>query len=265
MKIYSTYCIALIFLIVVVFVPVALSFGNPDSPAQRPTVLGTLTGEEIMKLVDKNRFYEKIEYNGKMTIKKGDKVRVKLMHVYAEGEEKALIEFTNPSDRGTKYLKLSDEMWVYFPDAEEIVKISGHMLRESMMGSDFSYEDALENEKLLKKYSVTVVGSETINERDCYVLELNAIEKDVTYAKRKLWVDKERFVVLKMQLFALSGKLLKEAVMEDVKKYGDRYFATKLTMTNKLIKDSSTTFEMEDINFNVDIPDGIFTKRSLER
>jgi len=246
----STYCIAFIIIAFVVFVP---------------TVLGTLTGEEIMKFVDKNKFYEKIEYKGKMTIKKGKKLRVKLMHVYAEGGEKALIEFTNPSDRGTKYLKLSGEMWIYFPDAEEIVKISGHMLRESMMGSDFSYEDALENEKLLEKYSVTVVGNETINERDCHVLELNAIEKKVTYAKRKLWIDKERFVILKTQLFALSGKLLKESVIENVKKYGDRYFATKLTMMNKLITDSSTTFEMEELNFDVEIPDGIFTKRSLER
>ena len=265
MKRYSTYCIVFIILTFIVFVPVAISFGNPDFPAQRPTVLGALSGEEIMKLVDKNKFYEKIEYKGKMTIKKGKKVRVKLMHIYAEGEKKAMIEFTNPSDRGTKYLKLSGEMWIYFPDAEEIVKISGHMLRESMMGSDFSYEDALENEKMLEKYSVTVVGNETINERDCYVLELNAIEKDVTYAKRKLWIDKEQFVILKTQLFALSGKLLKESVMEDVKKYGDRYFATKLTMTNKLIKDSSTMFEMEELNFDVDIPDGVFTKRSLER
>ena len=225
----------------------------------------TLSGEEIMKRVDKNKLYEKIEYNGKMTIRKGEKVRIKLMHVYAEGEEKALIEFTNPEDMGTKYLKLSDEMWIYFPDAEEIIKISGHMLRESMMGSDFSYEDALENREFLEMYSVTVVRSEIIDERDCYVLELNAIEKKVTYAKRKLWVDKERFAVLKSQLFALSGKLLKEIVMENVEKYADRYFATKVTMMNKLTKDTSTTFEMEELDFDADIPDDAFTKRRLER
>jgi len=230
-----------------------------------PVAFGDLSGEEIMERVDKNRVYEKIEYDGKMIIKKGDKVRTKLMHVYAEGEEKALIEFTNPEDTGTKYLKLSGEMWIYFPDAEEIIKISGHMLRESMMGSDFSYEDVMENEELRKKYSVTVVGSEAVNERDCYVLELVAKGKKVTYAKRKLWVDKERFAVLKIQLFALSGKLLKEVMVQDVEKYGDRYFATKLTMMNKLIKDSSTTFEMEEIDFDADIPDNTFTKRSLER
>ncbi|MDQ1318696.1 MAG: Outer rane lipoproteinsorting protein, partial [Candidatus Poribacteria bacterium] len=30
----------------------------------------TLSGDEIIKRVDKNKIYEKIEYNGKMTIKK---------------------------------------------------------------------------------------------------------------------------------------------------------------------------------------------------
>ena len=223
----------------------------------------SLSGEEIMKRVDKNRIYEKIEYNGKMTIRKGNKSIIKTMHVFAEGTARSFIEFTNTEDKGTKYLKLSDELWMYFPDAEEEVKISGHMLRESMMGSDFSYEDVMENEELIKRYSINVPGSEIINGSDCYVLELSAKDKKITYAKRKLWVDKERFVVLKAQLFALSGKLLKESAMENVKKYGNRYFITKLTMMNNLTKNSATIFELADIKFDVNIPEGVFSRRSL--
>jgi len=78
-------------------------------------------------------------------------------------------------------------------------------------------------------------------------------------------VDKERFVALKSQLFALSGKLLKEINLGDVKKFGNRYFATKLTMENKLTKDSSTTFEMINVDFNPKLPNGVFTRRYLER
>ena len=230
-----------------------------------PALSETLSGEEIIKQLDRNKVFEKIEYNGRMIIKKKEKVRTKLMHIYAEGEEKALIEFTNPEDIGSKFLMLSDEMWMYFPDAEEIIKISGHMLRESMMGSDFSYEDMVDNEGLLEKYSVAVLESEVVDERDCYVLELNAIKKKISYAKQKIWVDKERFVTLKGQLFARSGKLLKEITAGKVEKYDDRYFTTKVTMMNKLVKNSSTTFEMEDINFDAGIPDGVFTKRYLER
>jgi len=36
-------------------------------------------------------------------------------------------------------------------------------------------------------------------------------------------------------------------------------------MANKLLKDSATIFEMTDITFNASIPDGTFSKRSLER
>lgn len=230
-----------------------------------PALSEDLNGEEIMKRVDENRIFARIEYNGKMTIKKKKKIRTKSMHIYGEGEEKAFIEFTNSEDAGTRFLRLSGELWMFFPDAEEIIKISGHMLRESMMGSDFSYEDMVDNEELLKKYSITIVASEVVNERDCYVLELNAIKKKITYAKQKVWVDKERFVTLKGQLFARSGKLLKEIVSEKVQEYDDRYFATKVIMKNMLVKDRSTTFEMEDIEFDADIPDGVFTKRYLER
>jgi hypothetical protein len=53
--------------------------------------------------------------------------------------------------------------------------------------------------------------------------------------------------------------------MEKVQKYGDRYFATKMTMNNKVIRDSSTIFEMESIDFGVELPENVFSKRRLER
>ena len=118
---------------------------------------------------------------------------------------------------------------------------------------------------MLKKYAVTVVGGELVGKNDCYVLELNSIKKKITYAKQKVWVDKERFVALKSQLFAQSGELLKEILYEKVQEYSNRYFATKVIMTNKIIKDRSTTFEMDELIFDADIPDGVFTKRYLER
>ncbi len=58
---------------------------------------------------------------------------------------------------------------------------------------------------------------------------------------------------------------MKESIMENIKKYDDRYYATKITMMNKLVKNSATTFEMIDIRFGADIPSNIFSKRSLDR
>ena len=78
--------------------------------------------------------------------------RYKTMNAVAEGSDKAFAEFTNPEDRGTRYLKLEKDMWIYFPKEQDTVKISGHLLKEGMMGSDVSYEDALESRDFKAKY-----------------------------------------------------------------------------------------------------------------
>ena len=84
------------------------------------------------------------------------------------------------------------------------------MLRQSVMGSDLSYEDMMENSKLLENYDAAVVDSEEIDGRDCWILELHANSDDVNYQIRKIWVDKTRFVLLKEELYAKSGKAVKE-------------------------------------------------------
>ncbi len=114
-----------------------------------------LTGEEIMELVDDNQFLASARVVSEMTIMDGERKSVKEMESYirSDGEiTDALTEFYNPRDRGTRYLMQDDELWMYFPDAEDLVRISGHMLEEGMMGSDFSYQDLLESEQLTKLY-----------------------------------------------------------------------------------------------------------------
>lgn len=83
------------------------------------------------------------------------------------------------------------------------------MLRQSVMGSDLSYEDMMDDRKLTDIYSAKVVGEETIDGRKTWVLELTAKVEDVAYHKRKMWIDQERYVPLKEELFAKSGQLLK--------------------------------------------------------
>ena len=65
-------------------------------------------------------------------------------------------------------------MWIYFPSVEKATKIAGHMLRQSMMGSDFSYDDVAENERLQDLYEVGLVGTDTVDGKECYTLELTA-------------------------------------------------------------------------------------------
>ena len=224
-----------------------------------------LIGLEILERIDENEYYRTIEYTGKMIIHIDDQVRTKEMTAQAKSDgHKALVEFTNPEDYGTKYLMLEDELWIYFPSEEEVVKISGHMLKEGMMGSDFSYEDALEANKISEKYEVQITGQDTLNSYPCWVLTLEAKVKDVPYYSRKMWVDKQRYIPWKEEMFAKSGRLLKEMNVLEIGTFGDRIFPVKSEMINKLRKNSKTIFEMTNISFNVNLPDDYFSLRYLQ-
>ena len=96
-----------------------------------------------------------------MEITIGGEKRIKTMNVVALGSDKAFVEFTNPEDRGIRYLKLEKNLWMYFPKEQDTVPISGHLLKDGMMGSDVSYEDSLESQDFRAKYSASIKGEET--------------------------------------------------------------------------------------------------------
>lgn len=225
-----------------------------------------LTGEQILDKMDDNRDHRTVTANARMEIHIGDKVRTKNMRIQGMTDgNRSIVEFTNPEDEGTKYLMIDDNLWIYFPQEQDVVKISGHMLKEGMMGSDVSYEDALEADQLRNKYDVSIAGEQSHNDRPCYVLELNATTRDAPYYKRKMWVDKETFVAWKEQMFAKSGKLLKEASVMEVDTIEGRHFPVKTKMEDKLRRNSHTIFEMTEVKLDVPLDEDLFSMRYLRR
>ncbi|MDR2597351.1 MAG: outer membrane lipoprotein-sorting protein, partial [Treponema sp.] len=193
---------------------------------------------ELLKKVDNNEIYTTIEYEGDIIIEYQGRRYVKTMKAWGRGNTHSFVEFTNTEDKGTKYLKRDGRLYVYSPDTEGVMLISGHMLKESMMGSDMSYEDTLNNETLASRYDPVIAGSETVNGRDSWVLELKAKKKTESYPSRKLWIDKESGDLLHYELFALSGVKLKEYTLLKVEVIGGRRFPVEGEMRDLMRKNS---------------------------
>lgn len=185
---------------------------------------------------------------------------------YSEGKNRSFSEYLAPArERGTKMLKLEDNLWIYSPSTDRTIQLSGHMLKQSLMGSDLSYEDIMENRKLTEMYDAKVIGEETIDERKTWVLQLNAKVDDASYDSRKVWVDTERYVPLREELFAKSGQLLKRTELKDVKKIDGRWYPTKMNYKDMLKDGKGTDFIVLEIEFDVEIPAYIFSKAALKR
>jgi len=230
-----------------------------------PVFAQTPTAAELLHRVDNNEIYSTIQYEGDIIIENGGRRFVKTMRAWARGNTHSFIEFINPEDRGTKYLRRDGRLFVYSPDTEEVMLISGHMLRESMMGSDMSYEDTLDNETLSSRYDPVLKGSEVIKGRDSWVLELTARRRTESYPTRKLWIDKQNGDLLRYELFALSGVKLKEYSLERVEVIGGRRFPVEGVMRDLMRRDSSTRFVMRNVVLDRPIADSVFSQRNLER
>lgn len=224
------------------------------------------SGAEILKKVDENGYAATRVAVSEMVIHLARNTRTVRAKSWVEGADKSFTEFLYPArDAGTKMLKLKDELWMYTPETDRTIKISGHMLRQSVMGSDLSYEDMMEDRKLVDLYDAEVTGEDKMLGRPCWIVKLTAKAPDVSYYSREVWVDKERYLPLREDRFAKSGKLLKTTEVKSVAQYQGRWFADRATFKDALRSGEGTEFVVDSLRLNVPIPDYIFSKASLRK
>lgn len=239
------------FLIFIGFLPVMLIGQNPSA-------------DKIIDQIDRNMASKSRVLTATMIVHADRGSRTMEMKVWSEGEKRSFTEYLSPArEKGTKMLKLEDQLWMFSPSADRIIQISGHMLRQSVLGSDLSYEDIMDDRKLTDVYNAMVIGPDVVDTRPCWVLELKAKTDGVAYFMRKMWIDQERNIPLKEEWYAKAGKLLKQTTLGEVKKIEGRWFPTKMIYKDMLKTGAGTEFIVNEIQFDASIPESIFSKAAL--
>ena len=223
-------------------------------------------GDLIIRKVDQNMSSTNRIFESSMTIHGKRNSRTLQTRTMSEGTSKSFTEYLSPaSEKGTKMLKLEGQLWIYSPSTDRIIQISGNMLRQSVMGSDLSYEDMMDDRKLMDIYAATVTGDDKLDDRNTYIVELTAKVENVAYFKQRMWIDSERFIPIKEELYAKSGQLLKRVDFKAVQKIQGRWFPTTIIYKDVLKDGNGTEFKMTSIKFDQDIAEYIFTKGALKQ
>ena len=92
-----------------------------------------------------------------------------------------------------------------------------------------------------------------------------ATDNTVSYPKRIVWVDTERNVPLKEELYAKSGKLLKKTELFDVEQISGKWYPMRIVFNDMLKTGKGTEFIITEIEFDKDIPEVMFSKASLKK
>ena len=229
-------------------------------------LLSAETAESILKKIDANNLSDGKIIVMTMTIQGRRGSRTITAKTWQRNLTDSFTEYLAPArEKGTKMLKLSDQLWTYSPDTDRTILISGHMLRQSVMGSDMSYEDMMEDPVLANNYNANIIGEETLNGRPVWILKLTARKEDMAYAEHRLWVDKERYIGLKEELFAKSGTLLKKLEVLEVMQVNKRWLAKTMVYKDTLKDGNGTKVTIDSIEFNNKLPEHLFSKSALRR
>lgn len=227
-----------------------------------------LTPQQIISKIDETERApsSKLIIKQTITTTSGAK-RTLTAEAYSKGNyDKQLMIYTAPARvAGDKILMLNqgDDIWFYTPRTDRIRHLASHAKRQKVMGSDFSYED-LAGGKLEENYTYKLLRTEKVEGVACYKFELVPTPSGPHYSKLIYWADKERFVSIRIDYYDDDGKLLKRLILSDYDTVDGQLYPKKMVMTN-LQEGGNTVIETEAAQFNLNLPDEIFTTRYLKR
>ncbi len=176
----------------------------------------------------------------------------------------SIAEFISPPKvKGRKLVMLDRNMWFTKPGLRKPVPISP---RQKLMGGASNGDIASTN--YAGDYKVADTSREIVDGEPCYLLDLTAISKKVTYDRIKYWISERRLVGVKAEFFTISGKMFKSATMEyqnSIMIQGKPHaFISKMVITNAFVEDDLTTMTYSKAKIKK-IPDSAFNLNLLVR
>ncbi len=189
-----------------------------------------LTALEIIDKADKKNRGETSQGTMIMKIVRPDWERTVEMKSWSKGDDFFLIYITAPAkDKGQVFLKRHKEMWNWVPSIERMIKIPPSMMMQSWMGSDFTNDDLVKQSSIVKDYTHTLLGEETIREQVCYKIELIPHpDAPVVWGKIISWVTKDGFNSWKVEYYDEDEFLVNIQNSSDIKDFGDRELPSRM-------------------------------------
>ncbi len=183
------------------------------------------------------------------------------------GTDYALVLITAPQqERGQAFLFIKNTIYMYNPKINTVIKLGASMLSQNWLGSDLSNDQLLYQGSIIKDYLYNLKGTQTLQNRKCWVVELvPKPDVDIAWGKVLMWIDQKDYLILKIQYFDQDGYLTKTQIASDIKKLYGRTVPTKYTVFSEDTPGRKTVLIIKDIKYNVAIPQSFFTVENLKK
>ncbi len=196
------------------------------------------------------------------------KLRMQTLEVIGDGD-KSLSIFSSPRDvKGTAFLSFThaleaDEQWLYLPALKRVKRISSSNKSGPFLGSEFAYEDLTSFE--VPKFKYKYLHDEMLDGIDCFVIEAYPQYEHSGYTREIIWIDKQRYIVMKIDYYDRKDSLLKTLRYKNYRQYlGQFWRADEMDMQNRQ-NGKSTQLIWKNYQFRTGLTNRDFDRNTLKR
>ncbi len=182
-------------------------------------------------------------------------------------EETFFIRITGPTSRvrGVAFLKRESNLWQYQPRSERVTKVHPSLMLQSWMGSDFSNDDLVNESSVVDDYTHKIIAVGEAEGHPTVTIELTPKpDAAVVWGKIIYTMRTDDFVPLSNDFYDEDDVMVKKLEFGDIKQMGGRTIPALLMMKDLEDEGSWTRLEYKVMQFDISIPDRVFTQSNLK-
>lgn len=203
----------------------------------------------------------------RMVVQTAQYTRTMVMEGWTKGKEKSLIRIVSPlKEKGTVSLKDGSTMYTYLPKTDRVIRLTSGMMMGSWMGSHFTNDDLVKESRLAEDYEPAVTYEGARDGEDVIAFELlPKPDAPVVWGRIDIVVRAADFLPLVSRYYDEDMVLARTLDFRDIREMGDRLLPTLLHMVPADKPYEFTELTYLEIDFDVDIPDSLFSLMQLRR
>lgn len=199
-----------------------------------------------------------------MTIHRPDWERSMSMRGWTQGEDRSLVRVTAPArDRGNATLMDDNRMWTFSPRINQVIKVPSSMMNQSWMGSDFSNRDISRADDIVEQYEHTLIGQTEMDGHVVYEVEAVPLEDAAVVWGREVLKVRDDHVLIEHSFYDQDDILIKAMTSLEIGEMGGRTVAIRQRMQKSDVDEEWTEIRIDDVEYDIDIPDSVFTQSNL--
>lgn len=218
--------------------------------------------QEILRRADRIRFPEGgFQVDVTITTTQSDSAPdTRAYRILSNGNSRTLVQTTAPVvDRDQILLMRDRDLWAFLPNLSQPIRLP---LSQRLTGQVANGDLARAN--FVGDYRPTLLRKEKIEGGIYHVLQLDALDRWITYRRVLYWVNANNAQPHKAEFYALSGRLLKTAYYQAYQALGGETRPTRLLVEDALRKGNTSVLDYSNM-VERELPDKIFTKDYLKK